>query len=143
MEIHTNTSEIILYQTEDGKTKIDVRLIENSVWLSLNELAELYQRDKSVISRHIKNIFEEGELNESSTVANFATVQTEGNRNIERLITFFNLDVIISVGYRVKSLRGTQFRIWATERPKYLNKSMNYRKWKYNFWKVLKKHINN
>ncbi len=111
-----NTSEIILYQTEDGKTKIDVRLSDNSVWLSLNELAELFQRDKSVISRHIKNIFEEGELDETATVANYATVQNEGGRSIERNISYYNLDVIISVGYRVKSLRGTQFRIWATER---------------------------
>jgi len=114
MDLQSNKSEIILYQTEDGKTKIDVRLTENSVWLSLNEISELFQRDKSVISRHIKNIFEEKELNENSTVANFATVQTEGNRSIEGLITFYNLDVIISVGYRVKTLRGTQFRIWAT-----------------------------
>ncbi|NLT51330.1 MAG: virulence RhuM family protein [Ignavibacteria bacterium] len=111
-----NKSEIIFYQTEDGTSKIDVRLQNNTVWLSLNELSELFQRDKSVISRHIKNIYEEGELKEDSTVANFATVQNEGSRSIERLISCYNLDVIISVGYRVKSLRGTQFRIWATER---------------------------
>ena len=116
MNEQNNKSEIILYQTEDGKTKIDVRLSDNTVWLSLNELSELFQRDKSVISRHIKNIYEEAELKEDSTVANFATVQNEGGRSIERLITYYNLDVIISVGYRVKSLRGTQFRIWATER---------------------------
>ncbi|MEI6138256.1 MAG: hypothetical protein WCP85_03280 [Mariniphaga sp.] len=85
MDLQSNKSEIILYQCEDGKTKIDVRLTENSVWLSLNELAELFQRDKSVISRHIKNIFDEGELSENATVANFATVQNEGNRSIERL----------------------------------------------------------
>lgn len=116
MNEHNNKSEIIFYQTEDGASKIDVRLQNNTVWLSLNELSELFQRDKSVISRHIKNIYEEGELKEDSTVANFATVQNEGGRSIERLISYYNLDVIISVGYRVKSLRGTQFRIWATER---------------------------
>lgn len=109
-------SEILLYQTEDGQTKIDVKLAGETVWLTLNQMAELFQRDKSVVSRHIKNIFDEGELNEKSTVALFATVQTEGNRRIERNVAYYNLDVIISVGYRVKSQRGTQFRIWATQR---------------------------
>lgn len=111
-----NNSEILIYQTEDGQTKIDVRMENETVWLSLNQLGELFQRDKSVISKHIKNVFEEGELSEDSTVANFATVQKEGKRAVERGIAHFNLDVIISVGYRVKSLRGTQFRIWATQR---------------------------
>jgi len=82
----------------------------------LNQLAELFQRDKSVISRHIKNLFDEGELMREATVAKFATVQTEGTKTVHRQIEFFILDVIISVGYRVKSHRGTQFRIWATER---------------------------
>ncbi|MFH1097117.1 MAG: virulence RhuM family protein [Candidatus Desantisbacteria bacterium] len=111
-----NKSELIIYQTEDGQTKIDVRMEDESVWLSLNQIAELFQRDKSVISRHIKNVFEEGELRRNSTVANFATVQNEGDRTVERAVDYYNLDVIISVGYRVKSLRGTQFRIWATKR---------------------------
>lgn len=84
-----------------------------STWLSLEQMAELFQRDKSTISRHIKNIFEEGELSQAATVAKFATVQTEGTRTVERNIDYYNLDVIISVGYRVKSHRGTQFRIWA------------------------------
>ena len=110
-----NNSEIILYQTEDGKTKIDVKLIDETVWLSLNQIAELFQRDNSVISRHIKNIFVEGELDELSVVANYATTASDGkNYNV----SYYNLDVIISVGYRVKSLRGTQFRIWATQRIK-------------------------
>jgi hypothetical protein len=114
-----NTSEIILYQTEDGQTKIDVRIAGETVWLSLNQIADLFQRDKSVISKHIKNAFEEGELQrDEATVANFATVQTEGKRIVERQVEYFNLDVIISVGYRVKSHRGTQFRIWATKRLK-------------------------
>lgn len=111
-----NTTEMIMYQTEDGQTKIDVRMENQTVWLSLNQLAELFQRDKSVISKHIKNVFDEGELQENSTVAKFATVQDEGSRTVSRDIVYYNLDVSISVGYRVKSLRGTQFRIWATKR---------------------------
>jgi hypothetical protein len=107
---------IVLYRSQDGTIKIDVRMEDETVWLSLNQMAELFQRDKSVISRHIKNIFTEGELEEAATVANYATVQNEGDRSVERSVTYYNLDVIISVGYRVKSLRGTQFRIWATER---------------------------
>lgn len=105
--------EIIIYQTEDGRTKLNVNLQDETVWLSLDQMSELFQRDKSTISRHIKNIFAEGELKREATVANFATVQNEGNRQVERNIEYFNLDVIISVGYRVKSIRGTQFRIWA------------------------------
>lgn len=106
--------DIIIYQTEDGLTKINVSTWNETVWLSLEQMADLFQRDKSTISRHIKNVFEEGELNQLSTVANFATVQNEGGRQVERNIDYYNLDVIISVGYRVKSQRGVQFRIWAT-----------------------------
>jgi len=109
-------SQVILYQTEDGHTRIEVRFKGETAWLSLNQMAELFQRDKSVISKHIRNVFSEGELTKNSTVAKFATVQTEGPREVSREIEFYNLDVIISVGYRVKSHRGTQFRIWATER---------------------------
>ncbi len=109
-------SELILYQTEDGKTRLQVYLEKDTVWLSLNQMADLFQRDKSVISKHIKNVFVEGELRPEATVANFATVQTEGGREVSRDIDFYNLDVIISVGYRVRSHRGTQFRIWATQR---------------------------
>ena len=108
-----NKGEIVIYQTEDGITKLSVNLQDETVWLSLEQMAELFQRDKSTISRHIKNVFEEGELPQSSTVANFATVQKEGEREVARNIEYYNLDVIISVGYRVKSIRGTQFRIWA------------------------------
>ena len=108
-------SEILLYQTEDGQTKIDVRLEEESVWLSQVQMAELFQTTKQNISLHIKNVFEEGELEEYSTVKDYLTVQTEGKRDVQRKINFYNLDVIISVGYRVKSHRGTQFRIWATK----------------------------
>ena len=109
-------SELILYQTEDNRTRIEVRLENETVWLTLNQMAELFQRDKSVISKHIKNVFEEGELPLEATVAKYATVQTEGARTVSRDLEFYNLDVIIAVGYRVKSHRGTQFRQWATQR---------------------------
>ena len=105
-----NKGEIYIYQTEDGKTKLSVNLQNETVWLSLDQIAELFQRDKSTVSRHIKNVFEEGELNASSVVANFATTASDGKTY---QVDYYNLDVIISVGYRVKSKRGTQFRIWA------------------------------
>ena len=105
---------IILYTTPGGEAKIEVRLHDETVWLTLDQMAELFQRNKSTISRHIKNIFESGELNADSTVAFFATVQMEGKRKVERNLAFYNLDMIISVGYRVNSYRGVQFRQWAT-----------------------------
>lgn len=109
-----NRGEIILYQTEDGQTQIDVKLENETVWLTLSQMAELFQRDKSVISRHLKDIYEEGELKRPKTVAFFATVVNRGYRGkVEDTLEHYNLDVIISVGYRVKSQRGTQFRIWA------------------------------
>lgn len=108
-------NEIIIYQTQDGQTKIDVRLENETVWLTQNQMAELFQTTKQNVSSHIKNIFEEGELLENSTVKDYLTVQQEGNRKVSRNVSHYNLDVIISVGYRVKSLRGTQFRIWATQ----------------------------
>jgi prophage maintenance system killer protein len=111
----TSIGEIVIYQTEDGQAKLDVRLEKEAIWLNLNQIALLFERDKSVVSRHIRNVYREGELTEPATVAKYATVQTEGGRTVERFIEFYNLDVIISVGYRVKSLRGTQFRIWATQ----------------------------
>ena len=106
-----NYGEIIIYQTDDGLTKINVNMQEETVWLSLDQMAELFQRDKSTISRHIKKIFEEGELQRDSVVANFATTAADGK---VYTVDYYNLDVIISVGYRVKSQRGVQFRIWAT-----------------------------
>lgn len=104
-------SEIIMYQTEDGVTKVESTFDGDTVWLSIDQMAELFQRDKSTISRHIKNIFTEGELSRSSVVANYATTASDGKTY---QVDFYSLDVIISVGYRVKSIRGTQFRIWAT-----------------------------
>ena len=109
---------MLIYQSADGNIKIDVRFEKETVWLSLDQMATLFGRDKSTISRHVKNVFEEGELSPEATVANFATVQAEGNREVTRNIDYYNLDVIISVGYRVKSQQGTQFRIWATQRLK-------------------------
>ncbi|MCB8566303.1 RhuM family protein [Fusobacterium ulcerans] len=105
--------EKIQFSIEDNENKIDVSLNEDSVWLNLNQIAELFQRDKSVISRHIKNIYKTEELQRDSTVAFFATVQNERGRQVKREIEYFNLDMIISIGYRVNSKRGTQFRIWA------------------------------
>ena len=109
---------MLIYRSADGKIKIDVRFESETVWLSLDQMATLFGRDKSTISRHVKNVFEEGELSTEATVANYATVQTEGGREVTRNIDYYNLDVIISVGYRVKSQQGTQFRIWATQRLK-------------------------
>ena len=105
-------NQLIIFEDKD-KT-IEVQLKEESIWLSLNQIATLFEKDKSVISRHIKNIFESGELERNATVAKFATVQIEGKRKVKRNIEYFNLDVIISVGYRVNSKKATKFRIWAT-----------------------------
>jgi hypothetical protein len=107
------SSEIVLYQTEDGRTRLQVRLAGQSVWLSLNQIADLFQRDKSVVSKHIKNIFEERELPRDRVVAKFATTAADGKTY---QVDYYNLDMVISVGYRVKSPRGVQFRVWATER---------------------------
>lgn len=110
-----NQSEFILYTSPQGKVSLEVMVLDETVWLSLNQMALLFAVDKSGISRHLKNIFETGELDKVSTVANFATVQNEGGRNINRNIDYYNLDGIISVGYRVNSIQGTKFRIWATQ----------------------------
>ncbi len=112
-ELNAPIQEMMIYQTEDGVVKVDVRMQNDTVWLSIDLMAELFQRDKSTISRHIKNIFCEGELSPDSVVANFATTASDGKIY---QVDYYNLDVIISVGYRVKSVRGTQFRIWATQR---------------------------
>ncbi|MBO5186812.1 MAG: virulence RhuM family protein [Prevotella sp.] len=115
MKENMDKGQILLYQTPDGDSKIEVRLENENVWLSADQMAELFQRNKSTISRHIKNVLDDGELEEAATVAFFATVQNEGGRKVERKIAFYNLDMIISVGYRVHSYRGVQFRIWATK----------------------------
>ena len=110
-----DTGQIILFQTKGGETKVEVRLADESVWLTADQMAELFQRDRSTIQRHIKRIYEEDELKPDSTCAFFAQVQTEGKRRVERQIPIYNLDMIISVGYRVNSHRGVQFRQWATQ----------------------------
>ena len=104
--------QIILYQTQDGESKIEVTLANETVWLSADQMSELFQRNKSTISRHIKNVFEEGELKHDSGVAFFATTASDGKKY---QVAYYNLDMIISIGYRVKSYRGVQFRIWATQ----------------------------
>lgn len=106
------SQDIIIYQTEDGSISVDVQLSEETVWLSLNQIADLFERDKSVISRHLKNVFKEGELETSSVVANFATTAADGKTY---QVDYYNLDAILSVGYRVNSKRGTQFRRWASQ----------------------------
>lgn len=106
-------NEIILFENQG--VKLEVNLKDETVWLTLDQMAELFKRDKSVISRHISNIFKEEELDKNSTVANFATVQNESGRTVTRNIDYYNLDIIISVGYRVKSKEGTKFRQWATK----------------------------
>lgn len=111
-------SQILIYQTGDNQATVEVAFDGDTVWLNLNQIATLFGRDKSVISRHFKNIFSEGELDKLATVAKNATVQIEGEREVFRDIEFYNLDAIISVGYRVNSKRGTQFRIWATQQLK-------------------------
>ena len=108
-------SDFILYTSEDGELKIDVRLLDETVWLTQSQLAELFQKDVRTINEHIKNIYEENELDGILTIRNFRIVQQEGQREVTRNVQHYNLDVIISIGYRVKSHRGTQFRIWATK----------------------------
>lgn len=107
---------IIMYQSEDGEFKIDVRVEDDTVWLTQRGISALYQKSVNTINEHIKNIFNEGELIEKSTIRKNRIVQNEGNRQVEREVTFYNLDMILAVGYRVRSQRGTQFRQWATER---------------------------
>src|SRR5690625_3351209 len=111
-----NNTDILIYQTEDGNTKIDVRLENETVWMTQKAIAELYQKGVNTINEHIKNIYAEGELQESATIRKNRIVQTEGKREVEREVSFYNLEMILAIGYRVRSHRGTQFRKWATER---------------------------
>lgn len=111
-----DSGEFILYQTEDGQTRIEVRMEQETVWLTQRGMAELFQTSVPNINQHISAIFEEGELDQGATIKQYLIVQTEGNRQVSRKVEHYNLDVIISVGYRVRSHRGTQFRIWATQR---------------------------
>lgn len=113
-----NNGDIIIYQSEDGVTKISVNLQDETVWLSQQQLVELYQTSRTNIVEHIKNIYSEGELRENSTCRKFRQVRNEGGRKVNREIPFYNLDMIISLGYRIKSSIATNFRIWATRRLK-------------------------
>ncbi|MDL2275803.1 virulence RhuM family protein [Desulfosarcina sp. OttesenSCG-928-G10] len=106
-------AELLLYRSSDGSVQLDVQLEQETIWLTLKQLATLFERDKSVVSRHLRNIYKEGELLREATVAKNATVQNEAGRSVVRDIEYYNLDAIISVGYRVNSKRGTEFRIWA------------------------------
>ena len=117
-KVENAQGEVIIYQTDEGDTKIDVRFVDETVWLTQAQLVELFQSSKANISEHIKNIYDEGELDEKSTVRKFRTVQIEGERSVTRSIVHYNLDMIISLGYRVKSKIATNFRKWATERLK-------------------------
>ena len=110
--MHSN-NQIVIYQSEDGQTQVDVRLENETVWLTQAQMVELFQTTKQNVSLHVGNVFKEGELEEKSTVKEYLTVQKEGERKVSRKVKYYNLDVIISVGYRVKSKRGTGFRIWA------------------------------
>ena len=114
----TSQGELLLYQDEKGATQIEVRLENENVWLTQAQLVTLYQSSKANVSEHIKHIFEEGELEEKATVRKFRTVQKEGNRSVTREVVYYNLDLIISLGYRIKSHIATKFRIWATQRIK-------------------------
>lgn len=113
-----NQGDIVIYQTEDGDTKIDVRFVDETVWLTQQQMAELFQSSRTNIVEHIQHIYEEGELDEVSTCRKFRQVRTEGNRQVTREIPYYNLDMIISLGYRIKSMIATNFRRWATERLK-------------------------
>lgn len=108
-------SNIVIYTSKDGVIKVDTTIVDDTIWMSQNELAKLFDTTKNNISSHMKNIFESGELEEISTVKNFLTVQKEGTRNVKRMVTHYNLDAIIAVGYRINSKRATDFRIWATK----------------------------
>lgn len=118
LALNENQGDIVIYQTEDGNTKIDVRFVDETVWLTQQQMAELFQSSRTNIVEHIQHIYEEGELDEASTCRNFRQVRTEGNRQVTREIPYYNLDMIISLGYRVKSMIATNFRRWATERLK-------------------------
>lgn len=111
-----NKGDIIIYQTDDGIVRLDVRLEDKTVWLTQQQMAELYESSRANVVEHIKHIYAEGELQEEATCRKFRQVRQEGNRNVTREIPYYNLDLIISLGYRIRSLVATRFRQWATER---------------------------
>jgi len=113
-ELPEGSSEFLLYQSEDGQARIQVRLLDKTVWLTQKQIGDLYQKDVRTINEHVANVFSESELLPEATIRKFRIVQTEGGRQVERLVDFYNLDMILAVGYRVRSQRGTQFRQWVT-----------------------------
>lgn len=116
--VQKNDSDMIIYQTPDGLTHINVKIVDGTVWLTQKQMAELFQSSRTNVIEHIKNIYTEGELNENATCREFRQVQKEGNREVSRTVPYYNLDMIISLGYRIKSIIATNFRKWATERLK-------------------------
>lgn len=116
LTIKPKTNQIILYQDENGITNISVQFVDEDLWINQKQLAEIYDVDRSVITKHINNIYKDAELSEKWTCANFALIQIEGNREIERQVMHYNLDMIIALGYRVQSQVATRFRVWATKR---------------------------
>ena len=114
-EIKGTGGDIVLYKTKDGRVALDVHLERETLWLSQKQMSALFDKDADTIGLHIRNVFKEGELGKSATTEEYSVVQNEGGRSVNRSVRFYNLDVVISVGYRVKSQRGTQFRIWATQ----------------------------
>ena len=116
------SGELFLFKSSDGQTKVECRLENDTLWLNLNQLSTLFGRDKSVISKHFKNIYDDAELVQEATIAKYATVQIEGEREVTRLLEYYNLDAIFAIGYRVRSPQGVQFRQWATKTlQSYLN----------------------
>ena len=143
-----NKGEVLIYQSEDGLTHIDVKMEDETVWLTQQQMAELFQTSRTNVVEHIKHIYEENELNEISTCRNFRQVRREGSRNVNRNIPYYNLDMIISLGYRIKSSIATNFRRWATERLKeYMIKgfTMDDERLKQsgggNYWKIGRAHV--
>ncbi|MDH4286370.1 MAG: virulence RhuM family protein, partial [Gallionella sp.] len=114
--MNQSTGQIAIYQTDDGQTQIDVRMEKDTLWLSQAQMSEVFDKDSDTIGLHLRNIYESGELDEGATTEDSSVVRQEGKRQVRRSIRFYNLDAIISVGYRVNSIKGTQFRIWATQR---------------------------
>jgi hypothetical protein len=122
-----DSGNVIVYVDDNGKPQVDVRFQDETVWLTQAQLVDLYQSSKANVSEHIKNIFDEGELDPAATVQKFRTVRTEGDRQVERELEYYNLDMIISLGYRIKSNIATKFRIWATDRLReYIVKSFKF-----------------
>ena len=114
-------NQIVIYQGEDGQNQVDIKFDGDTIWLSQAQMAEIFEKDSDTIGLHLKNIFKTGELDQNTTTEESSVVRKEGRRNVKRKIKFYNLDAVISVGYRVNSVRGTQFRIWANQNLKNYN----------------------